>query len=141
MGQNLALNMADHGFRVAVYNRTISKVDDFISGPAQGKSIVGCTSPEEVVKRLKKPRIVMMMVKAGQPVDETIERLLPLLEKGDILVDGGNSYFQDTARRIRRLESEGILFIGTGLSGGEECARYGPSIMPGGSAHAWPHVK
>jgi 6-phosphogluconate dehydrogenase len=141
MGQNLALNMADHGFRVAVYNRTISKVDDFISGPAQGKSIVGCTSPEEVVKRLKKPRIVMMMVKAGQPVDETIERLLPLLEKGDILVDGGNSYFQDTARRIRRLESEGILFIGTGISGGEEGARNGPSIMPGGSADAWPHVK
>ncbi|MFC1825249.1 decarboxylating NADP(+)-dependent phosphogluconate dehydrogenase [Thermodesulfobacteriota bacterium] len=141
MGQNLLLNMADHGFTVAAYNRTTSKVDDFISGPAKGTSIVGVYSPGELVKSLKKPRRVMMMVKAGSAVDANIEQLVPLLSKGDIIIDGGNSHFQDTERRIKDLEAKGILFIGTGVSGGEEGARHGPSIMPGGSADAWPHVK
>jgi len=141
MGQNLVLNMADHGFTVAAYNRTTSKVDDFIAGPAKGKSIVGVYSPEELVQSLKKPRRVMMMVKAGSAVDVNIEQLVPLLDKGDIIIDGGNSYFQDTERRIKDLEPKGILFMGTGISGGEEGARHGPSIMPAGSADAWPHVK
>jgi len=141
MGQNLVLNMADHGFTVAAYNRTPSKVDDFIAGPAKGKSIVGAYSPEELVQSLKKPRRVMMMVKAGAAVDGNIEQLVPLLDKGDIIIDGGNSYFKDTERRIKDLEPKGILFVGTGISGGEEGARHGPSIMPAGSADAWPHVK
>jgi 6-phosphogluconate dehydrogenase len=141
MGQNLILNMADHGFRVAAYNRTASKVDDFLAGPARGKSIVGCTSPEEVVQNLKRPRRVMLMVKAGEPVSQTVQQFLPLLEAGDIIIDGGNSHYRDTERRIKELEQTGVLFLGTGISGGEEGARYGPSIMPGGSAEAWPHVK
>jgi len=141
MGQNLVLNMADHGFHVAAYNRTTSKVEKFLSGPAQGKSITGCYSLEEMVKSLKPPRRVMMMVKAGVPVDKTIEQLVPLLEKGDIIIDGGNSYYEDTERRIKELESQGILYMGTGVSGGEEGARHGPSIMPGGSTEAWTHVK
>jgi len=141
MGQNLALNMADHGFRVAVYNRTASTTEAFLAGPARGRPIVGCNTQEEITKRLKKPRIVMMMVKAGQPVDDNIETLVPLLEKGDIIIDGGNSHFQDTVRRIHCLKPKGIRFIGSGISGGEEGARHGPSIMPGGSAEAWPHVK
>jgi 6-phosphogluconate dehydrogenase len=141
MGQNLVLNMADHGFTVAAYNRTSSKLDDFIAGPAKGKSIVGAYSPEELIQSLKKPRRVMMMVKAGAAVDGNIEQLVPLLDKGDIIIDGGNSYFQDTERRIKDLEPKGILFMGTGISGGEEGARHGPSIMPAGSADAWPHVK
>lgn len=141
MGQNLILNMADHGYQVAAYNRTTGKVDEFLSGPAKGKSIVGCNSPEEFVKSLKKPRRVMMMVKAGEPVDLTVQAFAPLLESGDIIIDGGNSYFQDTARRLAELETTGILYLGVGVSGGEEGARHGPSIMPGGSETAWPHVK
>ncbi|UCE51741.1 MAG: decarboxylating NADP(+)-dependent phosphogluconate dehydrogenase [Desulfobacterales bacterium] len=141
MGQNLVLNMADHGFQVAAYNRTTSKVDDLISGASQGKSIVGCYSPEELVKNLKRPRRIMMMVKAGDPVSQTIKNVAPLLEAGDILIDGGNTYYTDTERRIKELQSQGILYIGTGISGGEEGARHGPSIMPGGSIEAWPHIK
>ena len=141
MGQNLILNMADHGFTVAAFNRTTGKVNDFVSGPAQGKSIVGCYSPRELVDKLKKPRRVMLMVKAGDPVGKTIEQFVPLLETGDIIIDGGNSHFRDTERRITDLESRSILYLGTGISGGEEGARNGPSIMPGGSIEAWPHVK
>ena len=141
MGQNLILNMADHGFQVAAYNRTTTKVDEFMAGPAAGKTIVGCHRPKELVKNLKKPRRVMLMVKAGAAVDQTIQQLAPLLETGDIIIDGGNSYFMDTERRLKDLESRGILYIGTGISGGEEGARHGPSIMPGGSADAWPQVQ
>jgi 6-phosphogluconate dehydrogenase len=132
MGQNLILNMADHGFNVAAYNRTTSKVDEFLAGPAKDKSIVGCYSPEELVQKLKRPRRIMMMVKAGDPVSQMIKQLIPLLEKGDIIIDGGNAYYKDTERHIKELEPLGILFLGTGISGGEEGARYGPSIMPGG---------
>ncbi len=141
MGENLVLNMEDHGFKVAVYNRTVSKVDDFLQNRAQGRSIVGAHSLEELVRLLAKPRRVMLMVKAGQPVDDFIDMLVPLLEPGDIIIDGGNSFFQDTRRRTKDLESKGLLYIGTGVSGGEEGARRGPSIMPGGSPQAWPHVK
>ena len=141
MGQNLILNMADHGFRVAAYNRTTSKVDDFVAGPAQGKSIAGCRSLEEFVQSLKKPRIAMLMVKAGDPVKQTVKQLGPLLEPGDIIIDGGNSCFLDTEEQIKELKSQGILYLGTGISGGEEGARHGPSIMPGGAKEAWPHVK
>ena len=141
MGRNLVLNMADHGFQVAVFNRTTRKVDEFMADAARGKSIVGCQSPEELVQQLKRPRRIFMMVKAGEPVDETIRQIAPLLEAGDILIDGGNTYYQDTERRIDELDSEGILYLGTGISGGEEGARHGPSIMPGGSFKAWPHVK
>jgi 6-phosphogluconate dehydrogenase len=141
MGRNLVLNMADHGFQVAVFNRTTRRVDEFMAGDAKGKSIVGCQSPEELVQHLKRPRRVMMMVKAGEPVDRTIRQFAPLLEAGDILIDGGNSYYQDTERRIKELEMLGIFYLGSGISGGEEGARHGPSIMPGGSADAWPHVK
>jgi 6-phosphogluconate dehydrogenase len=141
MGQNLVLNMNDHGYKVAVFNRTISKVDDFINGEAEGTAIVGAHSIEELVNLLKKPRRVMLLVKAGQPVDDFIELLLPHLEAGDIIIDGGNSNYNDTFRRTAYLESKGLLFIGTGVSGGEEGARFGPSIMPGGSEAAWPHVK
>ena len=141
MGQNLILNMADHGFQVAAYNRTTSKVDEFIAGPAQGKSIVGCHSPEELMKNLKRPRRVMMMVKAGEPVSQTIEQFAPFLEAGDIMIDGGNSYYTDTEQRIKELQSRGILYLGTGISGGEEGARHGPSIMPGGTPEAWNDLK
>ncbi len=141
MGQNLVLNMADHGFQVAVFNRTTRKVDEFMTGAAKGTSIIGCRSPEELVQHLKRPRRVMMMVKAGDPVDQTIRQIVPLLEAGDILIDGGNSYYKDTERRIKELDSSGIFYLGSGISGGEEGARHGPSIMPGGSADAWPHVK
>lgn len=141
MGQNLILNMADHGFTVAAYNRTVSKVDDFIAGPAQGKSIVGAHDLKEFIARLKRPRRVMLMVKAGAPVDEFIDLLLPFLEKGDIIIDGGNSHFPDSQRRYEALKAQGILFVGAGVSGGEEGARHGPSIMPGGNPEAWPHVK
>jgi 6-phosphogluconate dehydrogenase len=141
MGQNLVLNMNDHGFTVAVFNRTVSKVDDFLNTEAKGTKVIGAHSIEEFVAKLKKPRRVMLMVKAGAPVDEFIEHLLPHLEKGDIIIDGGNSLFQDTERRVKYLESKGLQFIGTGVSGGEEGARNGPSIMPGGSREAWPHVK
>jgi 6-phosphogluconate dehydrogenase len=141
MGQNLILNMADHGFTVAAFNRTTSKVDEFMAGSAQGKSIVGCHSLEEFVQNLKKPRIAMLMVKAGNPVSQTIEQLAPLLEPGDIIIDGGNSYYKNTEERIKGLQSQDILYLGTGISGGEEGARHGPSIMPGGVQEAWPHVK
>jgi 6-phosphogluconate dehydrogenase len=141
MGQNLVLNMNDRGFKVAVYNRTVAKVDEFLSDEAKGTQIVGAHSLEELVRLLKRPRRVMLMVKAGQPVDDFIEMLLPHLEAGDIIIDGGNSNYLDTARRTAYLESKGLRFIGTGISGGEEGARFGPSIMPGGSPEAWPHVK
>ena len=141
MGQNLVLNMNDHGYRVAVYNRTVSKVDDFVNNEAKGTQVVGTHSAEELCASLKSPRRVMLMVKAGDVVDQTIEHVLPYLEKGDILIDGGNSLFTDTNRRTKDLAAKGILFIGTGVSGGEEGARFGPSIMPGGNKEAWPHVK
>src|SRR5467141_211335 len=141
MGQNLILNMNDHGFTVVAFNRTVSKVDDFLNNEAKGTHVIGAHSLEEMIGLLKKPRRVMLMVKAGPPVDEFIEHLLPHLEPGDIIIDGGNSLFEDTIRRTKYVESKGLQFIGTGVSGGEEGARHGPSIMPGGSPAAWPHVK
>jgi 6-phosphogluconate dehydrogenase len=141
MGQNLVLNMADHGFQVAAFNRTVSRVDEFLAGPARGKSVVGCRSLEEFVQSLKKPRIAMLMVKAGDPVRQTVQQLAPLLEPGDIIIDGGNSCFLDTEEQIKELQSQGIFYLGTGISGGEEGARHGPSIMPGGAKEAWPHVR
>jgi 6-phosphogluconate dehydrogenase len=141
MGENLVLNMESRGFTVAVNNRTVEKVDEFMKGRAKGKKIIGLHSLPELVQSLKTPRRVMLMVKAGKPVDDLIEQLLPLLEKGDIIIDGGNSHFPDTMRRTKYLESKGMLFIGTGVSGGEEGALHGPSIMPGGSPAAWPAVK
>lgn len=141
MGQNLVLNMNDHGFRVAVYNRTTSKVDEFLAGPAKGTAVVGAHSLEELINSLETPRIVMLMVKAGSVVDQYINDLLPLLSHDDIIIDGGNSLFTDTHRRTQALKEKGILYIGTGVSGGEEGARHGPSIMPGGNKAAWPKVK
>jgi 6-phosphogluconate dehydrogenase len=141
MGENLILNMASKGFTVACFNRTVSKVDDFINGRAKGKNIIGCKTIEELVASLKTPRKIMLMVKAGQPVDDFIELILPHLESGDIIIDGGNSHFPDTIRRTQYVESKGKLYIGTGVSGGEEGALRGPSIMPGGSPKAWEHVK
>jgi len=141
MGENLILNMESKGFTVACFNRTTSKVDDFLAGRAKGKNIIGCHSVAELAAALKKPRKVMLMVKAGQAVDDFIELLLPHLEAGDIIIDGGNSHFPDTIRRTKYVESKGLLYIGTGVSGGEEGALLGPSIMPGGSPAAWPHVK
>ncbi|MEN9675627.1 MAG: decarboxylating NADP(+)-dependent phosphogluconate dehydrogenase, partial [Verrucomicrobiota bacterium] len=141
MGQNLILNMNDHGFTVVAYNRTTSKVDEFLSHEAKGTRIIGVHSIPELVAALKRPRRVMLMVKAGAPVDEFIEQLLPHLEAGDIIIDGGNSLYGDTSRRVKLLESRGMLFVGTGVSGGEEGARHGPSIMPGGSTAAWPDVR
>ena len=141
MGENLVLNMESKGFTVAVYNRTTSKVTSFIEGRAKGKNIIGTYSIEELVANLSKPRKVMLMVKAGQPVDDFIEKLLPHLEEGDVIIDGGNSHFPDTARRCKYVESKGLLYIGTGVSGGEEGALNGPSMMPGGSPAAWPIVK
>ena len=141
MGQNLILNMNDHGFTVVAFNRTIAKVDEFLANEAKGTNVLGAHSIEEMVAQLKRPRRVMLMVKAGKPVDEFIEHLLPHLEPGDIIIDGGNSLFEDTNRRVKFVESKGLLYIGTGVSGGEEGARHGPSIMPGGSPAAWPHVK
>ena len=141
MGENLVLNMESKGFTVAVFNRTTSKVTDFIEGRAKGKNIIGAYSIEELCQSLSKPRKVMLMVKAGQPVDDFIEKLLPHLEEGDVIIDGGNSHFPDTARRCKYVESKGLLYIGTGVSGGEEGALNGPSMMPGGSPAAWPIVK
>jgi len=141
MGQNLILNMNDRGSTVVAYNRTTSKVDDFLANEAKGTKVIGAHSIEEMVGLLKRPRRIMMMVKAGKPVDDFIEQVLPFLEPGDILIDGGNSLFMDTERRTKDLEAKGLLYIGTGVSGGEEGARHGPSIMPGGSPAAWPHVK
>ena len=141
MGQNLILNMNDHGFTVVAYNRTVEKVDHFLANEAKGTKVLGAHSIAEMAAQLKRPRRVMMLVKAGKPVDEFIEQLLPHLESGDIIIDGGNSLFEDTIRRTRYCESKGLLYIGTGVSGGEEGARRGPSIMPGGSPSAWEHVK
>ncbi len=141
MGQNLVLNMADHGFTVAVFNRTVSKVNEFLEGPAKGQSIIGAKDLIEFVQQLKKPRRILLMVKAGAPVDEFIDLLLPHLNKGDIIIDGGNSFYVESQRRYETLHAKGIHFIGAGISGGEEGARHGPSIMPGGSRDAWPHVK
>jgi 6-phosphogluconate dehydrogenase len=141
MGQNLVLNMNDHGFKVAVFNRTVSKVDDFIANEAKGTQVVGAHSIEELASLLKRPRRIMLMVKAGDIVDQMIEHILPYLEAGDIIIDGGNSLYTDSNRRTKYLADKGILFIGTGVSGGEEGARFGPSIMPGGNPAAWPHVK
>jgi 6-phosphogluconate dehydrogenase len=141
MGENLALNIESRGYSVAVFNRTTSKVDEFIGGRAKGKKFVGCHSIEELVKSLARPRKVMMMVKAGPAVDDLIETLIPLMEKGDVIVDGGNTHFADTERRTRFVESKGLLYIGTGVSGGEEGALKGPSMMPGGSPNAWPIVR
>ncbi len=141
MGQNLILNMNDHGFTVVAYNRSTDKVDQFLANEAKGTRILGAHSVEEMVARLKKPRRVMMLVKAGKPVDEFIDQLIPHLEAGDIIIDGGNSLFEDTNRRQKYVESKGLLYVGTGVSGGEEGARHGPSIMPGGSPAAWPYVK
>src|ERR1035437_4888408 len=141
MGQNLILNMNDHGFTVVAYNRTVEKVDPFLANEAKGTKVIGAHSIPEMVAQLKRPRRVMMLVKAGQAVNEFIEQLIPHLEAGDIIIDGGNSLFDDTIRRAKYVESKGLLYIGTGVSGGEEGARRGPSIMPGGSPAAWPHVK
>jgi 6-phosphogluconate dehydrogenase len=141
MGQNLVLNMNDHGFKVAVFNRTVSKVDDFINHEAKGTQVVGAHSVEEFVGLLKTPRRVMMMVKAGDTVDQMIDAVVPFLEPGDIVIDGGNSHFPDSNRREKALAEKGILFVGSGVSGGEEGARKGPSIMPGGNPAAWPYVK
>src|SRR5712671_250791 len=141
MGQNLILNMNDHGSTVVAYNRTVSKVDEFLNKEAKGTKVIGAHSIPEMVSLLKHPRRVMLMVKAGQAVDEFIEQIIPHLEPGDIIIDGGNSLFEDTIRRTKYVESKGLLFVGTGVSGGEEGARHGPSIMPGGSPAAWAHVK
>ncbi len=141
MGENLALNMESKGFTVAVFNRTLERVTNFVEGRGKGKNIIGTYSLKELVDSLKKPRKIMLMVKAGKPVDDFIESLIPLLEEGDIIIDGGNSHFPDTIRRTAYVESKGLLYIGTGVSGGEEGALKGPSIMPGGSEEAWPHVK
>src|SRR3954471_20573778 len=141
MGENLALNIESRGYKVAVFNRTTEKVDAFIEGKAKGKNFIGCHSLEELVKKVKKPRRIMMMVKAGQPVDELIEQLLPLLTKGDVIIDGGNEHFTNTERRTEMVESKKMLYVGTGVSGGEEGALKGPSLMPGGSEKAWPLIK
>ncbi len=141
MGQNLALNINDHGFRLAVFNRTTSKVDDFISGPARGTRIIAAHSIEEFVDSLKSPRRILLMVKAGEVVDKFIALLIPHLDKGDVIMDGGNSLYTDTTRRVNTLQQQGIIFLGTGISGGEEGARNGPSIMPGGNKEGWPLVK
>jgi 6-phosphogluconate dehydrogenase len=141
MGENLVLNMESHGNTVAVFNRTTSKVDNFTNGRGEGKKVVGCHTVEDLIAALKRPRKIMIMVKAGTPVDDVINELAPLLEPGDILIDGGNTHYPDTTRRTRALKEKGILFVGTGVSGGEEGALKGPSIMPGGNPEAWPHVK
>ena len=141
MGQNLVLNLDDHGYTVAVFNRTVSKVDDFLAREAKGTRVIGARSLEELVAALERPRRVFMLVKAGPAVDALIESLLPLLEKSDVIIDGGNSHFPDTIRRAALVESKGLLYVGTGVSGGEEGARHGPSLMPGGTPAAWPHVK
>ena len=141
MGQNLVLNMNDHGNVVVAFNRTVSKVEEFLAKEAKGTKVIGASSIPDMVAKLKKPRRIMMLVKAGQAVDDFIQQLLPHLEPGDILIDGGNSLYQDTARRVKEVEAKGLLYVGAGVSGGEEGARRGPSIMPGGSPAAWPHLK
>jgi 6-phosphogluconate dehydrogenase len=141
MGQNLILNMNDHGYTVAAFNRTVSKVDDFLAHEAKGTKIIGAKSVEELMKLLKRPRRVVLLVKAGAALDDFIEQILPHTEEGDIIIDGGNSLFTDSIRRTKYVEEKGRLFVGSGVSGGEEGARHGPSIMPGGSKAAWPHIK
>lgn len=141
MGENLVMNMESKGFTVAVYNRSVEKVDRFIEGRAVGKNIIGCHNLSQLVSELKMPRKVFLMVKAGSAVDELIEQLIPLLDKGDIIIDGGNSHYPDTSRRVKYVESHGLLYVGTGVSGGEEGALNGPSLMPGGSPEAWEHIK
>lgn len=141
MGQNIILNMNDHGFVVCAFNRTVEKVDHFLANEAKGTNIVGAHSMEEMVAKLKRPRRVMLLVKAGAAVDAFIDKLVPLLQAGDIIIDGGNSEYQDTGRRTKSLEEKGLLYVGSGVSGGEEGARYGPSMMPGGNPKAWPHIK
>lgn len=141
MGENLVMNMESKGFSVAVFNRTVEKVTSFVEGRAKDRNIIGAHSLEELVQSLKAPRKVMLMVKAGKPVDNLIEQLIPLLEPGDIIIDGGNSHFPDTIRRTKYVEDKGMLYVGTGVSGGEEGALLGPSLMPGGSPKAWPHIQ
>ncbi|KAL4221562.1 hypothetical protein ACF0H5_019819 [Mactra antiquata] len=141
MGQNLILNMNDHGFTVVAFNRTVSKVEQFMQNEAKGTNVIGATSLEDMVSKLKTPRRVMLLVKAGQAVDDFIDKLLPFLSKGDIIIDGGNSEYRDTNRRCKELNTKGILYVGSGVSGGEDGARYGPSLMPGGATDAWPHIK
>ena len=141
MGENLALNLANHNFRTAVYNRTVSKVDDFISGRGAGKPVTGCRTIEEFTAALETPRKILLMVKAGAPVDACIAELLPHLQPGDIIMDGGNSFYLDTVRRERELKKQGILYLGVGISGGEEGALNGPSLMPGGNRDGWPAVE
>jgi 6-phosphogluconate dehydrogenase len=133
--------MADNGFTICAYNRTVSKVDDFLANEAKGKSIIGAKDDKEFIASLKSPRRVMLLVQAGKAVDQWIDRLLPLLEKGDIIIDGGNSHFPDSNRRTQELNAKGIRFVGSGVSGGEEGARFGPSMMPGGNEEAWPFIK
>lgn len=141
MGENLALNVESRGYTIAVYNRTTDKVDQLVNGRAKGKKFIGCHSIEELVKSLKRPRLVMMLVKAGPAVDDLIEQLLPYLEPGDVIIDGGNEHYTNTERRTKYVESKGLKYIGTGVSGGEEGALKGPSLMPGGSPEAWPLIK
>ncbi|PVD35514.1 hypothetical protein C0Q70_02477 [Pomacea canaliculata] len=141
MGQNLILNMNDHGFTVVAFNRTVSKVEEFLKNEAKDTKVIGATSLQDMVQKLKKPRRVMLLVKAGQAVDDFINSLVPLLEKGDIIIDGGNSEYRDSIRRCKSLKEKGLLFVGSGVSGGEDGARYGPSLMPGGSDEAWPAIK
>jgi len=141
MGQNLILNMNDHGYTVCAFNRTVEKVDKFLQNEALGTKVVGAHSLKEMVSKLKTPRRVMLLVKAGSAVDAFIEKLVPLLEAGDIIIDGGNSEYKDTIRRCASLREKQIFFVGSGVSGGEDGARYGPSLMPGGSPEAWPHIK
>lgn len=141
MGQNLVLNLSDRGYKVVVYNRTISKVDEFLKGAAKEAQVRGASDLRALIGALKKPRKVMLMIRAGSSVDEMIDEMVPLLEKGDLIIDGGNSHYLDSQKRCETLKKKGILFVGTGISGGEEGARYGPSIMPGGNFDAWPHIK
>uniref|UniRef100_A0A672RZZ4 6-phosphogluconate dehydrogenase, decarboxylating n=1 Tax=Sinocyclocheilus grahami TaxID=75366 RepID=A0A672RZZ4_SINGR len=141
MGQNLILNMNDHGFVVCAFNRTVSKVHDFLNNEAKGTKVIGAESLEDMVSKLKKPRRILLLVKAGQAVDDFIDKLVPLLEPGDIIIDGGNSEYRDTTRRCKSLKEKNLLFVGSGVSGGEDGARYGPSLMPGGHKDAWPHIK
>jgi len=141
MGQNLILNMNDKGFNVVAYNRTVSKVDDFLANEAKGTNVQGAHSIEELVSKLKTPRKIILLVKAGSAVDAFVDQLVPHLDKGDIIIDGGNSHYPDTTRRVKELDAKGFLFVGSGVSGGEEVARYGPSLMPGGHPDAWPHIK
>ncbi|KAJ3019720.1 UNVERIFIED_CONTAM: 6-phosphogluconate dehydrogenase, decarboxylating [Siphonaria sp. JEL0065] len=141
MGQNLILNMNDHGFTVCAFNRTVEKVDQFLANEAKGTNIIGARSIQDLCSKLKTPRKIMLLVKAGSAVDDFIAQIIPFLEKGDIIIDGGNSHFPDSIRRVKELEAKGFLFVGAGVSGGEEGARYGPSLMPGGSPAAWPHIQ